>query len=76
MVESPGFNRFIRKIRPSYTPPSADTLGGSMLDKEYGKLSIQLKAKVEGTRFISVVTDGWYGAGMGGKRPRAAATFC
>jgi hypothetical protein len=58
-VDNPYFIKFLQLLRPSYSMPSRNTLGGSLLYEEHQKVHTSILKKVEQSEVNSIVLDGW-----------------
>lgn len=61
IASSDSFKTFIRFLRPTFLKflPSANTIGGSLLDQAYERLKATLLGKVKDQILFSIVSDGW-----------------
>ena len=56
---SPAFRKFIKAIRPSFTPPSRPKLSNELLDEAYYRKKEEVDSVLSQAKHISIVTDGW-----------------
>lgn len=59
-MENPAFRKFLKKLRPSYTPPNRKAIAGPLLDACYEGTKAQMdKLLKDSGRQITLVTDAW-----------------
>ncbi|KAL4170298.1 hypothetical protein KRP22_011200 [Phytophthora ramorum] len=58
-VENPSFAKLLKRMNPSYDPPSACVLATSVLDLEYSEVQIKLRAEVLDATAVSVGVETW-----------------
>ncbi|KAG5666709.1 hypothetical protein PVAND_014724 [Polypedilum vanderplanki] len=59
LVESDAFKEFVKSLNPTYTMPSAKTLSGSFLDKQFIKCSTSMNEILDSHINLCLITDGW-----------------
>jgi hypothetical protein len=59
VADTPAFKRLFTRMSVDYNPPSAKSLGNSLLEKKIEEMEIEIKNLLEKAQFISIVTDGW-----------------
>lgn len=57
-ADNPEFVKLMQRLRPSYKPPSAKTIGGSLLNKIYEEICEDARKSAE-TKFATLMQDGW-----------------
>lgn len=58
-IENPFFIQALQQINPEYCPPSRKKLSTNLLEKEYKKVSEDIKKLVKNANYICITSDGW-----------------
>lgn len=58
IVDHPEFVKLTHLLKPSYKPPTAKTIGGSLLDRVYSEISEKSKLTAK-SKFATLMQDGW-----------------
>ena len=60
-VESHLFKEMIQQISklPSYRPPCRDTLSGTLLDREFNRMEIEVREAISKEEALTILADGW-----------------
>ncbi|CAH1977277.1 unnamed protein product [Acanthoscelides obtectus] len=59
IVRDKGFLELLKRLEPSYNPPSRNTFVTTLLEDKYARAKTTLKLILEQAEFITVTTDGW-----------------
>lgn len=59
IVENEYFKDFMTRARPSFCLPSRRTVAGSMLDREFKKITQITNEKIKSAEFLTLLSDGW-----------------
>src|SRR6218665_3067487 len=59
IVENPFWISFFNKLRPAYKVPSRYVMSHSLLDREDGRISNLVSAKIAQAECVAIVSDGW-----------------
>lgn len=57
-VDHPEFRKFCEELRPGYTPPSRQEIGGRLLEKEFQTLQSVMKESLR-DKTVCLSLDGW-----------------
>ncbi|KAE9046222.1 hypothetical protein PR003_g1360 [Phytophthora rubi] len=60
-AEHTAFVKMLKRMNPTYDPPSAFTLATSVLDLEYSEVQIKLRAEVLDSTTVSLGVESWAG---------------
>ena len=58
-VENPFFIQALKQINPEYCLPSRKKLSTNLLEKEYKKVSEDVKKLIKNAKYICITSDGW-----------------
>ena len=58
-IENPAFNKFIRKIRPSYELPTRYRLCNDILDNMFSNVERKMAEEIQRAKYVSIATDAW-----------------
>jgi len=58
-ADHPKVVAFLQKLKPSWKPPSAKVIAGSLLTKQSTALKTAINTFVTDSKYVSLVSDGW-----------------
>jgi hypothetical protein len=58
-ADHPKVRQFLQKLKPSWKPPSAKVIAGTLLTKQSTALKAAINTFVTESEYVSLVSDGW-----------------